>query len=316
MKLKLGDRVRFVNENLEGIITAISDKKTVGVTIDGDFEIPVLPNELVRIDFDAARPDSIKSNEEKLKPTTSNQPVGIFAAFERSTETSVRLHLHNNFCDLLTYSIHHKKGDSYQLLAEGKLPRDENTELGSFSLSNIEDWNEMTVGILPIDKIAGKLQTPFQRKLKLSVKEFHRSLKFCFFLNTQAYVFRLDQELQLPNIDKLLQKDFSEKPKPAAPDLSQKPEAVIDLHIEKLIEKGWAKAGEDMVECQMNLFSRSLESAHVHNMKAIIYIHGVGNHYLKNKIRTYLSKHKELVKAYTDADPLKFGGGATFVELK
>lgn len=51
MNLKLGDKVRFVNENLEGFITSVKDKTTVGVTIEDDFEIPVLASELVKIEF-------------------------------------------------------------------------------------------------------------------------------------------------------------------------------------------------------------------------------------------------------------------------
>jgi hypothetical protein len=42
MKITLGDRVRFLNENIEGTVTRILDDKTVGVTTDDDFEIPVL----------------------------------------------------------------------------------------------------------------------------------------------------------------------------------------------------------------------------------------------------------------------------------
>ncbi|MCX6188376.1 MAG: hypothetical protein NTW54_01990 [Bacteroidetes bacterium] len=51
MKFSIGDKVRFVNENMEGIISSIMDNNTVGVTVDNDFEIPVLMNEVIKIDF-------------------------------------------------------------------------------------------------------------------------------------------------------------------------------------------------------------------------------------------------------------------------
>ena len=41
MQFKLGDFVRFVDENIEGYITRIIDKDTIGVTDSNDFEIPV-----------------------------------------------------------------------------------------------------------------------------------------------------------------------------------------------------------------------------------------------------------------------------------
>ena len=34
--LKLGDRVKFVNENMEGIVTSFKGKNMVGVTIEDE----------------------------------------------------------------------------------------------------------------------------------------------------------------------------------------------------------------------------------------------------------------------------------------
>jgi DNA-nicking Smr family endonuclease len=56
--------------------------------------------------------------------------------------------------------------------------------------------------------------------------------------------------------------------------------------------------------------------AHVHKMKSIVFIHGVGNHFLKNKIKNYLSVQKEIVERYADAENLLYGGGATEVWLR
>ena len=52
--LKLGDKVRFVNENMQGIVTSINGK-IVGVTIEDDFEIPVAANDVVKIEEDAPK---------------------------------------------------------------------------------------------------------------------------------------------------------------------------------------------------------------------------------------------------------------------
>jgi polyribonucleotide nucleotidyltransferase len=67
---------------------------------------------------------------------------------------------------------------------------------------------------------------------------------------------------------------------------------------------------------QMDVFTQTLEAAFVHQMKEIVYIHGVGNAYLKNKIRTWLGKHPEMVREFEEADLLQFGNGATLVRLK
>ena len=46
--IKLGDKVRFINEDMQGVVTSIKGN-TAGVTIEDDFEIPVLINEVVKI---------------------------------------------------------------------------------------------------------------------------------------------------------------------------------------------------------------------------------------------------------------------------
>jgi hypothetical protein len=50
-------------------------------------------------------------------------------------------------------------------------------------------------------------------------------------------------------------------------------------------------------------------------MQKIVFIHGIGNHFLKNKIKNYLGRQKDLVRKYGDADMVKYGGGATEVFL-
>ena len=52
MDLKLGDFVRFVDENIEGYITRIIDKDTIGVTDLNDFEIPVLASKVTLVHGD------------------------------------------------------------------------------------------------------------------------------------------------------------------------------------------------------------------------------------------------------------------------
>ncbi|MBA3704334.1 MAG: Smr/MutS family protein [Bacteroidetes bacterium] len=47
MNLNIGDKVSFLNEKGEGIITKIINKKMVGVTIEDGFELPFTVSELI-----------------------------------------------------------------------------------------------------------------------------------------------------------------------------------------------------------------------------------------------------------------------------
>jgi len=310
MKLNLGDKVSFVNENLEGTVTSIIDKNNVGVTIEDDFEIPVPISQLIKVDFvETLKPET----EKEIKPRISNNPPGIFLAFERIDEVRLKLLLHNNFCDNLMYAIYQKGHDAFAFVKRGEIERDETIELGTNDLAKFEQWPTLQFHFIPIDKISVKSIVPFSRELKFKAKEFHGSLKHCFFVAKQAYVFKLDEKLDDIDLEKLKQKDFSEKS--AQPfDFFAKPEAVIDLHYPKLLEKGH-KESQDIAALQMEVFTKSLEAAHFHKMPQIVFIHGIGNHYLKNKIHTYLSKNKVIVSHFKEADSLLYGGGATLVEL-
>ena len=50
MEFRIGDKVKFLNEEGQGVVTRIIDKKLVGVMIDEGFELPVMKNELIKIE--------------------------------------------------------------------------------------------------------------------------------------------------------------------------------------------------------------------------------------------------------------------------
>jgi hypothetical protein len=113
----------------------------------------------------------------------------------------------------------------------------------------------------------------------------------------------------------LKEHDFGVKATDSIPNLKNRPSELIDLHYDELLKKGF-KASNDIVGLQMDVFIGSVESAFVHKMDKLVFIHGVGNLYLKNKMHTWLGKHKEMVRTYQLADPIQFGAGATEVYFK
>lgn len=312
MNLKLGDKVRFVNENLEGFITSVKDKTTVGVTIEDDFEIPVLASELVKIEFtDQKKAEDTDSKEIKPKQTTN--PLGVYLAYDRRSENVMDIKIHNNLSDKVLMVCYEKDKDVFRLKKQAQIDRNDTLDLGSLDLEKFEKWPHMLFQFIFIDNISIKPSEPKTLTFRTNAKEFHQNLKFCFFLQKQAYMYRLDESLSKIDFEQLKQKDFNEQPEKPL-DLNAKPDSVVDLHYEKLAAKGLY--AEDRTALQMEVFTKSLEAAYTNRMEGIVFIHGVGNQYLKNKIRTYLVKHKDIVNHFEDADMLKFGGGATYVSLK
>jgi hypothetical protein len=315
MQLKLGDKVRFVNEPLEGIVTSIKDK-IVGVTVDSDFEIPVMLHEVVKVKFE----EKAGNNQPELpaaKPfkAASLNPIGVFLAFERIGEDGLDLHLHNNLSEWVLVTIYQKEDGVYKLWKNLKVERDETLVLGNYKLAAMQEWFPLLVQVLAVESVTVKPGALVQTEISFSGKKFHQWLKHCFFLNKQAYVTRVDEVLEPLQLEALKQKDFSESIKTEKKNLKDKPSTVIDLHYPALQQNGYGSA-TDITAFQMDVFVQTLEAGFVHELKEMVYIHGVGNAYLKNKIRTWLSKHGEMVVSFEDADMLQFGGGATLVRLK
>ncbi len=313
--LKLGDKVRFVNEKMEGVITSLKGKNLVGVTVDSDFEIPVLISELLKIDFNSHTENSEQEIIKKPERISNSNPLGIFMAFERFAESKLQLHFHNNFTDEVVLVMYQKEAGVFKQVQKISLERDETKSIQEYDLNHFEQWNPIQLHILCIEHTSIRLIEPISFSLTFQPKAFHQTWRHCFFLNKQAYVIRVDEKLELLNLDKLKEKDFSEKQSVQPIDLKARPANIIDLHYEALLAAGYGSS-MDITGLQMEVFTKTLESAFVHKMNQIVYIHGVGNMYLKNKIRTFLSKQTDSVKSFEDADMIKYGGGATMVFLK
>ncbi|GAB1448563.1 DUF2027 domain-containing protein [Bacteroidota bacterium] len=313
--IKLGDKVRFVNENMEGFVTSLKGKGLIGVTVDSDFEIPVLESQVVKIGFDEKAGNNQPEVQVAEKPRKlSTQPLGVFMAFERINDQDIQAWIHNNFTEKILLAIYRKEQGVFKFIKQIQLDKEETELFGKYRMDDFQNWSTLYFQLIAIEFTTVKPVQPISREFSFNAKTFHASLKHCFFLSKQAYTFRIDESLALPQLEQLKQKDFSEPKQEPKMDLKARPEELIDLHYPALLAKGFQPA-KDIVGLQMEVFTQCMEAAHVHHMKRIVFIHGIGNHYLRNKIQTWLGKHNELAKSFRDADPIQFGGGATEVFL-
>jgi len=94
-----------------------------------------------------------------------------------------------------------------------------------------------------------------------------------------------------------------------------KPNAEIDLHIEKLKDNHQFLSSPTILNVQLDHFKKMLDAAIVHQLPEITFIHGTGNGILKHELHKLLSKNNK-VQTFMDARKEKFGYGATKVVLK
>ncbi len=313
--IKLGDKVRFLNENMEGFVTSVQAKGMLGVTVDSDFEIPVLASQVVKIDFlDKAGNNENTATTQKPRPVNTN-PIGVFIAFDRINEQFVQVSFHNNFTEKVILVVHEKVEGVYHFVQLLNIEREATHSFKKLDMEAFSNWPELSIAIMPIEYHTIKPIAPIVKEIKFHAKTFHQTLKFSFFLQKQAYQWRIDEKEMTLDLKALKEHDFGAKQATSIPNLKNRPAELIDLHYDELLKKGF-QPSNDIVGLQMEVFIGSVEAAYVHKMNKLVCIHGVGNLYLKNKMHTWLSKHKEMVSNYQLADPIQFGAGATEIFFK
>lgn len=309
--IKLGDKVRFVNEHLEGIVTRI-DGKSAGVTIEDDFEIPVLLSEVVKI----STVESNSTDKKEAKVTNKPQFVKVYSgyhiAFERFGEFDLELKFHNSESDFAGLAYY----ENNRLVEMFSVEQENNITLGKFKLNDFNAWPEFRFIITPIQQKFSNQQQPLvERSIKFNAKNFHAGFEQCYFLGKQAYTFRLDDEITSDALKALKEKDFGVSvTEIKAPDFSFE-KNVLDIHADKLgINK--SLTANEILDTQLKTANQFIETALVKGWKEITIIHGVGNLYLKRKLHEQLKSRKESIKNFSDADPLIYGGGATVISLR
>jgi hypothetical protein len=110
MKYKLGDFVRFVDEKLEGYVTRIIDEQMIGVTVEDDFEIPVLASKVTSVHGHGQSHDE-EYVAEVAKPTRGkfkSKGVHIAVVADAKANALVHLYLINETSYQLTCIRYHR----------------------------------------------------------------------------------------------------------------------------------------------------------------------------------------------------------------
>ena len=85
-------------------------------------------------------------------------------------------------------------------------------------------------------------------------------------------------------------------------------EAVVDLHIGQVIDDLTDLSPHDMLNVQLDHFSKCLENAMKNGLRKVTFIHGVGNGTLKEAIIVKMKDYEKL--EHQSASLAKFGVGA------
>lgn len=315
MKYKLGDFVRFVEEKREGYITRIIDDQTIGVTGEDDFEIPVLASKVTSVHGREAAVAAAKQQEETAE-TAAGEFVakGIYLAVipEKQVTSVVQFYLINNTSYQILASFTTEKSQEFKGEYAGMVAPKTAVKVYSAALPDISIWPKFIFQLLYHSKQKVDFLDPLIYEERFKAKDFAGAKTAVHVLNQQGWQFQLDIGEVKVDAQKLKESFFksSEEKKPV-----EKPFKEVDLHIEKLRDDYQFINSSEILKTQLERFQKMLDSAIVHQLPSVVFIHGVGNGILRHEIHKVVSKHPQ-VKTFMDARKEKFGYGATEVFLK
>lgn len=150
MQFKLGDFVRFVDENIEGYITRIIDKDTIGVTDSNDFEIPVQARKVTLVHGEIPDNDIVSNRPATVVPETQFIKEGIYLALitDQHSSSVAHFHLVNESSFQLLASLTTEKGDHYKGEFAAVIPANSTKKIYSAQLGDIQIWPKFRLEIL------------------------------------------------------------------------------------------------------------------------------------------------------------------------
>ncbi len=316
MNWKLGDFVRFVDEKREGFITRIFDDQMIGVTGDDDFEIPVLATKVTSVHGHQANTATTGYEEGGKGPLLVSDFIqhGVWLAVVNDARAASVVHFHlineTSFSVLVSFTTN--TYDKFKGEYAGILAPQSSVDLYAAQLADLQLWPAFELQALFYTKQFIKPIKPILFSRKFKAKDFAGTKKTIPIIKQAGWLFPLDEQEVAIDPQKLKESFF----KPAAEKQElEKPANEIDLHIEKLRSDHQFLSAAEMLQIQTGHFKKLLDAAIVHQMPAIIFIHGAGNGILRHELHKQLGKHPK-VATFMDAQKEKFGYGATRVLLK
>ncbi|WP_026350391.1 Smr/MutS family protein [Dyadobacter beijingensis] len=327
--MNIGDRVRLVHGREEGVIYAFLSGNVVEIEIEDGFRIPVLKNEIVTISpVESQR--MVKPEEPKAAAARAdvilprNAPFaekGIYLAFISVNDRALTVHVINNTDWTLPFTAAAASESVTTGLAAGVLQPRTSHKLTEVLMKDFESWPLFDVQALYFREGNHQLPVALHKRIRCRAQSFYKNKGKVPVLAKDGFVYQLDEEnlkRETPGISEDVAGEIKARMLgQSVPEQNSlpKPEQVIDLHIEKLVNNHKSLSSDAILKKQLDVFESNLESAIANGMEEITFIHGAGSGVLKNELHRRLGKNQH-VHFFKDALKEKFGYGATLVKIK
>jgi hypothetical protein len=342
--IKVGDRVKFLDDVGGGIVTGFTGKNMANVENEDGFEIPYPVSLLINVDDPSLSGNKQKKKEanaeEVVKSVHSEVPRGrteegkdspdfyfCFVPSDPKNPLAGEIELFfvndSNFTLLIRYA--HVKDDVYSTKFYGIIPSNSKKIFESIGQNDLAELPDYIFQIICFRDDEKELRQPVYKKIRMTPVKFYKEKSYQSnrFFNREAMIIRVTENIMQGGLDMLSDEDFRKviRHKEAKPDMQKAPvikapEIVeVDLHISELIDITTGLSNKEMLDIQTEKVEREMKAAIGSGAKRIVFIHGVGQGVLKQEIAKIL-KHKFSRYSFHDASFKEYGYGATMVILR
>ncbi len=342
--IKVGDKVKFLNDVGGGVVTGFIGKSMVNVENEDGFEVPYPVSELLNIDDptlnkgDAVteKPAALivlqTKEEEKPKgkimegkdspefyfcivPFDSTNPVG----------GDIDFFIVNDSNFTVMYHFSHYKENIYHTVLHGTIPPNSKEEIETIEQKDIAELPDYFFHLLYFRDEDKKWHPAISKKFRVNPVKFYKEKSFqsnCFF-KKNALIYQIKENILDTGLDKLTEDDIKKVLKvkenlvtEQKPVKLVQPEILeVDLHIHELIDDFTGLSNKEILDIQLEKVENEMHSAIQSKTKRIVFIHGVGQGVLKQEVAKVL-KFKFPKFEFQDASFKEYGFGATMVILR
>ncbi|NMA75085.1 MAG: DUF2027 domain-containing protein [Bacteroidales bacterium] len=349
--MKIGDKVRFLNDIGGGVITGFKDKNTAWVEDDSGFDFPVPLRELVVIetdDYNIAKTQAVTEKkeaeslaagrvviEEAVFEEKGRDSLNVYLGFvpedsRRLQTTDFEGYLINDSNYYLYYTYQSEKDGYWQLRSHGLLEPNSKLLIESFEREQLNDLELVALQFIPFknDK-EYDLKPAISVELKIDVVKFYKlhAFKDTEFFTEPALLYNVvrdDNPYQSVAVNPAsikeaiaLQKRIDTAPEKKRIQKRKERSDIIevDLHIHELLDTTQGMSNKDILEYQLKEFNAVMDEYKDKKGQRIVFIHGKGDGVLRKAIAEELKKKYKRFNVQ-DASFKEYGFGATMVTIR
>ncbi len=314
--MKVGDKVRALHEDIEGVVTKFLPNNLVEVEIEDGFEIPVQKGELVVVaaaeaEYFEQETQEILESKPRVVDTVNK---GVFLVFDPfHGDKLVKLNVFNGSNQAVAVIGYEKDNTGFTLGVNGIIEPKSFIEGEVFSLETFDEWPKLVFQFTYLPKSTDALPISKVREFNLKASVFFKSKTESTPLGKEGWCLQIDQgevNIEPSALKDSLENNSSQQEQ----EKSQRVNSEVDLHADALGLEAGLKNSEYLGH-QIKCCQESLDQAISAGLDDITFIHGVGNGKLQFEVQKVLSQHPN-VSTFVDAQKEKFGYGATKAILK